>query len=114
MHRWAIIVVAISAVACGRFSALDVDTEHQLEAKKIHEECFRLDRGDVVRFDFESSAVLDFNLHYHVAKQVFYPVRVPSTKGYSASFAATSPQNYCLMWTNRQGGRVTIRYRAWR
>ena len=65
MLRSILLIILLLLSSCGRFGGIDIDREHQLEARKIHEECFQLERGDVVHLGFDSSAPLDFNVHRH-------------------------------------------------
>ena len=44
---------------------------------------------------------VDFNVHYHVDKDVFYPVKRDGMRGDGGTFAAKVGQDYCWMWTAR-------------
>ena len=109
MLRSILLIILLLLSSCGRFGGIDIDREHQLETKKIHEECFQLERGDVVHLGFDSSAPLDFNVHRHEGKQVFFAIDKPSSASYLGSFTAARSDNYCLMWRSRQDRSVKIR-----
>lgn len=69
-----------------------------LAAREIHEECAKLRPGDVIEYRFESSAPVDFNIHYHEGKAVVMPLSRDNVRRDGASFRALTEQDYCLMW----------------
>jgi hypothetical protein len=83
--------VYTTTVAPGRFAEL----------------CGKLDAGHAVRWRFDAAAPLDFNIHYHVGKDVVYPVKATALAHGTDTLDATLAQEYCWMWTNR--GTVPVR-----
>ncbi len=73
-----------------------------LSPEKFHEECMRLEKGEVRRFQFRAGAKVAFNIHYHRDMEVFYPVKDDATKRKSGRFRAPAADEYCWMWTARQ------------
>jgi len=78
------------------------------------EVCLRLEAGRSIEFGFSSDAAVDFNVHYHRGRDVFYPVRKPVlTSLPPMRFTAIAADDYCLMWENRGAtaarivGRIT-------
>jgi hypothetical protein len=53
-----------------------------------------------LHYAFSATRKLDFNIHYHVDHEVFYPVSEEQVTAAEATFTAPSDQEYCLMWTN--------------
>src|SRR5260221_13449703 len=49
-----------------------------LQPGKMHEDCFPLQAGQQVQYNFKLERPAKFNLHYHHGKQTFYPVRSES------------------------------------
>ena len=70
-----------------------------LQAGKVHEECMRLAAGDKRAFHWKSDAPVDFNVHYHQGKEVFFPVKRDAMRGDGGTFTAKIAQDYCWMWT---------------
>jgi hypothetical protein len=77
-----------------------------LEAGKIHEECMRLGKGERRRYDWKADTAVDFNIHYHDAKEVFYPVKRDGTRVGKGTFRAKIAQDYCWMWTAKVATKV--------
>ena len=77
----------------------DLQVKVSLEAKKVHEECARLEPGESRKYHWKSDAPVDFNIHYHRGKDVFFPVKRDSMRGDGGTFTATSGEDYCWMWT---------------
>ena len=68
---------------------------------KMHEECARIQAGDQRKYYWKASAPVDFNIHYHQEREVFYPVKRDAMRGDGGTFTAKSGQDYCWMWTAR-------------
>ena len=85
----------------GRFSI-------HLRERGFDERCIRLDAGESIRYRFSASASVDFNIHYHRGKEVFYPVMARATRAADASFSAPHADTYCLMWERTDAGPATV------
>ena len=70
-----------------------------LKPKGMHEECLRLEKGEQRAYQWKSDAVVDFNVHYHRGKDVFFPVKLDRVSGQEGTFTAPSGEDYCWMWT---------------
>ena len=70
-----------------------------LEPGKVHEACMKLERGERRRYEWKSSAGVDFNIHYHSGNDVAYPVKKDAARSWRAGFVAKSTEEYCWMWT---------------
>ena len=77
-----------------------------LEAGKIHEECMRLGKGERRRYDWKADTAVDFNVHYHDGKEIFYPVKRDATRSGKGTFRAKIAQDYCWMWTAKVRTKV--------
>ena len=82
-----------------------------LEAGKVHEECMRLEKGQVRRYDWKATGKVDFNIHYHEGSEVFYPTKREDVSKGRGRFKAKVAQEYCWMWTAR--APATIEGRIW-
>ena len=92
------------ALACGAHAnspapAGVLPVKVTLEATKVHEECTRLEAGQSRKYHWKSDAPVDFNIHYHRGKDVFYPVKRDRMRGDGGTFTARSGEDYCWMWT---------------
>ena len=72
-----------------------------VEAKQLHEECVKLQAGEKRKYYWKADGPVDFNIHYHVDQEVFYPVKRDGMRGDGGTFTAKGAQDYCWMWTAR-------------
>jgi hypothetical protein len=63
------------------------------------EVCTKMARGETRRYHWKSDAPVDFNIHYHRGKEVFYPVKRSAMRADGGSFTAKEADEYCWMWT---------------
>ena len=75
--------------------------ERTIEPDESYELCLLLDQDQQLHYKFNAAKRLDFNIHYHTEDEVFYPVSEDQIMDLTATFAAPSEQEYCLMWTNQ-------------
>lgn len=68
---------------------------------KFAEICGPLEAGQVVRWSFEADRAVNFNVHYHVDKDVRYPAKKENVTRLQGDLAVDSRQDYCWMWTNK-------------
>ena len=83
-----------------------------LKPGKAHEKCMSLVPEQKIEYRFESTAKVNFNLHYHKGEQVYYPVKLDRTDGESGRYEAKAKETYCLMWENKTGADVALTYSA--
>ncbi|MEY3755063.1 MAG: hypothetical protein RLY27_1671, partial [Pseudomonadota bacterium] len=50
-------------------SNLSFKTQSNIQPGKFSEVCGKLKKGNLIRWQFDSSAPLDFNIHYHEGKE---------------------------------------------
>jgi hypothetical protein len=75
----------------------------------VDERCLRLRAGQSVDYRFAADAALDFNIHHHRGREVFYPVRQAQVRAAGpARFVAPADDDYCLMWENRGSAPVRL------
>jgi hypothetical protein len=101
MKRPALLLAAFcsSAAVAGEAPAGAKHVSVTLEPGKVHEACMKLENGDRRRYEWKSSAGVDFNIHYHSGSDVAYPVKKDAARSWRAGFVAKSAQEYCWMWT---------------
>src|SRR6185436_1820393 len=96
-------LVPVSWDASGRFAH-----KTSLAPGKFIEVCEKLPQGSKVTWSFRSTAPLDFNIHYHEGKDVKFPAKRDASAGADGRLDASSEQDYCWMWTNRQKKATTL------
>ena len=69
--------------------------------KKFLEVCGKQKKGETVNWTFNGTAPTDFNIHYHVGKDVSYPENRKGVASAEGSLVAPLDQDFCWMWTNR-------------
>ena len=68
---------------------------------KFAEVCGPLRGGQAVTWSFDAEAPLNFNIHYHVGKDVHYPARQDQVARLQGELPVNAAQDYCWMWTNK-------------
>ena len=116
MKRLAPVMILLAAAAAAEGAKQDSWKPFSvtLEAKKMHEECIRLEKGDKRRYHWKSDAPVDFNIHYHKQTEVFYPVKRDGMRGDGGTFNPKTGEEYCWMWTARNApakveGRIEVK-----
>ncbi len=75
---------------------------------KFAEVCGKLPAGLKVRWNFEASAPLDFNVHYHVGKDVVFPSKLTAVASATDTLDTKVDQDYCWMWSNKSAAPATV------
>lgn len=101
----ALLAAASAASAQVHAIAWDGARRFQLTASvapgKFVEVCGRLPRGSLIRWSFESTVPLDFNIHYHEGRRVVVPERRDGAATAGGTLLTPVAQDYCWMWTQR-------------
>ena len=101
MKRLPLCIAVLCACAVQAAEPQPLAVAAKLEPGKIHEECARLEAGEKRTWHWKANAPVDFNIHYHVGPEVFYPVKRDSMRGDGGTFTAKTGQDYCWMWSAR-------------
>ena len=108
---------ALAAIAPGtRAEIVDIawDADGRFERNvhvapgKFAEICGKLPAGLKVGWHFEASAALDFNVHYHVGKEVVFPSKLNAVATAKDTLATKIDQDYCWMWSNKTAAVASI------
>jgi hypothetical protein len=97
-------IVDVAWSADGRFA----HTARVVPGKFV-ELCGKLDHGAAVRWTFDASAPVDFNIHYHVGKDVVFPAKLAQTAWATDVLQVAVAQDYCWMWANNGPRQVELR-----
>jgi len=113
----AAVVSALSMTVALSASALAPVPEAKSAAKpvtikpgKIHEKCMVLNAAQTLEYQFNASAKVNFNLHYHKGEAVYYPLKTDRTLGETGSYEAQVREEFCLMWENKTSADVMLNY----
>ena len=118
LHRltaWVLVAAATAATASSPITEIQWPADGRFRHEtgvppgKFIELCGKISQGAAVRWRFESSAPLDFNIHYHVGKDVVYPARLSQASQAQDVLVVAVPQDYCWMWTNKGSEAVRLR-----
>lgn len=75
---------------------------------KFVEICGELAAGQKVAWEFEAAAPVDFNIHYHAAKDTVSPAKLAQTAQARETLAVAVAAGYCWMWTNKGSEPVRV------
>ncbi len=87
---------------------LSFKTQSNIQPGKFTEVCGKLKKGNLIRWQFDSSAPLDFNIHYHEGKEVIFPYKMNAIKSAKEELLISLDQDYCWMWTNKSSEAVKL------
>lgn len=73
----------------------------QIAAGKFVEVCGKLAVGDTIRWNYTAAEPVDFNIHYHVGKEVVFPAKQAQVSTGRDTLRVALAQDYCWMWTNK-------------
>ena len=76
---------------------------------KFVEVCGKLPAGVNVEWSFEASGPTDFNIHYHVGKEVVFPAKMAQVARGQDSLRVKVEQDYCWMWSNKTAEPVVLK-----
>ena len=104
----AIPVVAHADIVDIKWNDAAFSHKASIAPKKFLEVCGKQKMGENIAWQFKGSAATDFNIHYHVGKDVSYPENRKSVASADGTLVASIDQDYCWMWSNRSGQPVDI------
>lgn len=90
--------------ADGRFAK-----ELTLPASGFVEVCGKLSAKTQVHWQFDASAPLNFNVHFHEGKKVHFPAKQDQVKKAADVLLVKLDQDYCWMWTNKARREATLK-----
>lgn len=109
---WSFLSIAVIASFVVFTSASNASDriEKSIPAGQVHEECMELGTKKKLTYSFNSPKPMNFNIHYHVGKDVFYPIKRNKVSSLENEFRPISKQEYCLMWSNLEKVSVRLSY----
>lgn len=88
-----------------------VDRQFTAAPGKFVEVCGKLSKGQALAWQFDASGPTDFNIHYHLGKDVKTPEQRSAVSAAKGQLLVQVKEDYCWMWTNRGAAAVTIQTR---
>ena len=125
MHKTLILAVLLLAALAAQAAQAEIvdirwtgdgrfDHQATVAPAKFVELCGKLSNAQRVQWSFEAGAPLDFNIHYHVGKEVVYPAQLKAVATAQDSLTTTLEQDYCWMWTNKSKTTATLKIKLQR
>lgn len=96
-------IIDIAWAADGRFTH-----RTSVEPGKFVELCGKLEAGDAIRWSFDASAPMDFNIHYHVGDKTEYPTKQAQISANQGTLRIAVAEDYCWMWSNKSTHRLRV------
>ena len=75
---------------------------------KFAELCGPLEPGQTIHWSFKADRPLNFNIHYHVDKDVKYPQKQDQVGSLEGVLAIDAKQDYCWMWVNKSTAAAAL------
>ena len=83
----------------------------QMPAEEVIEKCIIMKPQQVLHYEFNASAPLKFNLHYHLENKTVFHVKEITEKRNEIFHPVTEQTVYCLEWRNLTDQEVRLQYR---
>ena len=112
-----LVLFSFVAVSCATAGMRKTDEmEETVAPGRSYEECFGLYMGQTLDYSFTSSNPLDFNIHYHAAEGVKFPIEEKNTRTQKGTFVCNEQKYYeedneafCMMWENHGEAFVNLK-----
>jgi len=75
---------------------------------KFLEVCGKLLKDQRVTWSFKADGKTDFNVHYHVGKEVVFPEKADGIASAQGELRVALDQDYCWMWSNKAASAVAV------
>ena len=85
------------------------DRTEAIAPGKFLEICEPLAKDSAVTWQFKASAPLNFNVHFHLGKDVVFPEKQDGVSELQGTLVAQRKEDYCWMWTNKGTAPSSIR-----
>lgn len=110
-------LISLSLNAASRAEIIDVkwdatgkfERTHAIAPGKFVEICEKLPKGSAVDWQFNASAPVNFNVHFHQGKDVSFPEKQDSISERRGTLIAPSSEDYCWMWSNKGDAPSIVR-----
>ena len=92
-----------------------IDAEQEeaiiIAPSSFYEACDKLTAGTTVKYSFQTTSPVNFNVHYHSKTEgIVYPVKEDSISSSNGDMVAEVQAIYCCMWANKQSVPVSLTF----
>ena len=81
-----------------------------IKSGKSFEKCVVLNAAQTLEYDFNTSAKVNFNLHYRKGDAIYYPVKEDRVNRMDSSYETSVREEFCLGWENKTNADVELNY----
>jgi len=114
--RYGLACAVATGVPAANAEVLDIqwnsagETERSLTVPsgKFAELCGPLSKGQSIAWTFKADQPLNFNIHYHVGKDVVFPEKHDDLAESRGNLNVPVEQQYCWMWSNKQSASARL------
>ena len=96
---------------------MSVSNTVKINSSGSYEDCLELLPGQIMNYSFNASNFVNFNIHYHTAKELHYPIKkkgVMMGKGsldiQELDYYTTEQEFFCVMWDNLNPEPVQVSF----
>ena len=86
----------------------EVEQSFTVPPGKFAEFCGALSKGQSIAWTFKADQPLNFNIHYHVGKDVTFPEKQDDLAESRGNLNVPVEQQYCWMWSNKQSASARL------
>ena len=111
------VVFFIQACSTAHVKESSYNESIQVEPDDSYEECVELVPNQLMHYAFTSSDKVNFNVHYHTAESILYPVNEKNITSWKGSMSpddfdyySRDQEFFCLMWDNHNSEIVKITF----
>ena len=112
----AVAAAAFWTVLAARAEVVDIVWGHEgrfarslnIAPGEFVELCGLLEAGASLQWRFEADPPLDFNIHFHLGKDVRYPARADQARQADGTLAAHAAEEYCWMCSNNAAAAARV------
>ena len=81
-----------------------------IKPNKFFEKCVVLNAAQTLEYGFNTSAKVNFNLHYHKGDAVYYPIKEDRVNRMDSSYETSVREDFCMTWENKTNADVELNY----
>ena len=111
------ILFIIQACSTAHVKESSYNESIQIGPDDSYEECVELVPNQLMHYAFTSSDKVNFNVHYHTAESILYPVNEKNITSWKGSMSpddfdyySREQEFFCLMWDNLHSESVNITF----
>lgn len=92
--------VSFSAQVLAGGKSVEREISMESSAGYVAEHCIWVKPGNVLDYETKAPFAVNFNIHFHTANDVVYPVKEDKVLEHEGQVVVESKGEYCFMWKN--------------